>query len=474
MRYALAALALAFASVASAQPTYSAGFEPPTFTLGDINNQDGWGYVDNSPTGGFIEVVPVGSPAMFGTQSLAIRMRNDSPDFSFVANRVHSASIDPPAGETGSTAGGVPAVNPRTHFSASLWFHTPPAPVISSRSDGRFAELNPSSQGPVATDPANRYAQVRLFNSTNTVAGLVRVEIGWYVSSGFTVATVAQLNWNSWYRFDYLIQLIDGTNGAEPNDRFTLTIFDLAGTQIGTACGSTWELPWRSGAFGGGATPRAIDGFDFWSLGVSNGTLVGHLDNFTMASTTLANPLGVTVGGSANVCAGGGTTTLTATASGDLPVTGYVWRDASNAVVGNTSTLTPGPGAYTVTVTDTLCVSATSAPFAVIESAPLAVTITGASTVPPGATSTLTANVTGGSGTIANYVWRNALATVVGSGPTFAAGPGTYTVTVNDATCGTAASAPFAVAAAATQNVPTLSELGLAVLVLALAALALR
>ena len=60
---------------AAAQATYITGFEPPTFVLGDVNGQDGWGHVSNSPTGGTIEPVPPGSPAMFGTQSLAIRTR---------------------------------------------------------------------------------------------------------------------------------------------------------------------------------------------------------------------------------------------------------------------------------------------------------------------------------------------------------------------------------------------------------------
>lgn len=473
MKNVLSVLTLVVASIASAQPTYSTGFEPPEFTAGNVDGQNGWGYVDNSPTGGTIEPPPLGSPAMFGTQSLAIVMRNDSPDFAFVSNRLHSASIDPPAGETGSTAGGVAAVNPRSHFQATLWFHTPAQPILSSRADGRFAELDPSSQGPVSTDPANRYAQVRLSNSTNTAGGDVHVQIGWYAASGFTLATVAHLQWNQWYRFEYLIQLVDGTNGSEPNDRFALTIFDSNGTQLGTACGSTWELPWRAGSFGGGATPRAIDGFDFWSLGVVNGTAVGHLDQFSMQSLNLANPLAVTVDGDANVCFGA-TTTLTATATGDLPVTSYVWRDATNTIVGNTATLNASAGTYTVTVTDTLCVSATSAPFIVNESADLTATITGASSVPLGATTTLTANVTGGSGTIDSYTWRNALSNIVGTSATLDAGPGTYTVTVNDATCGTATSAPFTVAAAVTEDVPALSHVMLAMLAFTLALLALR
>jgi hypothetical protein len=469
---ALIVFTLLFAPSAAAQATYTTGFEPPTFVLGDVNGQDGWGHVSNSPTGGTVEPVPPGSPAMFGTQSLAIRTRET--DFFGVSNHLHSASIDPPAGETGSTAGGVAVADPRSHFSASFWFRTPTSPAITPPArGGRFAELNPSSQGPVATDPANRYAQVRLVNSTNDANGLVRVEMGWYTSiSNFTVATVAHLNWGEWYRFDYLIHLVDGTDGAAPNDRFTLTIFDSSGTQVATACGSTWEMPWRAGgSFGGSATPRAIDGFDFWSLNSPDGALAGHVDELTMTALDLASPQ-VTIEGDANVCFGG-TTSLTAVATGPLPITSYAWRDASNIVVGTDPTLSAGAGTYTVTITDTLCETVTSTPFVVTEAPALSVAISGASSVQVGETTTLTANVTGGSGTITSYVWRNALANVVGTGPTLDTGAGTYTVEVTDATCGTATSSPFTVSSATTAEVPTASDMALILMLALLAGVAI-
>lgn len=457
-----AVLTLFLAPLALAQATYSTGFEPPAFTLGDVDGQNGWGHLSNSPTGGAIEVVPAGSPPMFGTQSLAIRTREDA--FFGVANHLYSPTIDPAAGETGSTAGGVPVVNPQTHFSATLWYHTPPAPVISTRGDGRIAELNPSSKGSAPGDPANRYAQVRVFNNTNTLAGDVRVEIGWYISSGFTTAVVAHLDWNTWYRFDYLIELVDGTEGAEPNDRFTLTIHDLGGAQLGSACGSTWELGWKSGDFGGGTTPRAINGFDFWSVSGPDGSLAGHLDEMTMTAFTPATALSATIGGNTNVCAGG-STLLTANATvGAAVITGYTWGDASNATIGTNATLDATPGTYMVTVTDALCVSATSAPFTVSEYAPLSVAIGGGTTEP----AALTANVSGGSGTIASYEWRNGSNAIVGTGATLQAGVGTYTVTVQDASCGTATSPAFAVAAAV--PIPTASESVLLALIALLAA----
>jgi IPTL-CTERM motif len=443
---------------------YSTGFEPPTFILGDVNGQDGWGHLDNSPTGGTVVVVPGGSAPSFGTQSLALFTRNDV-NFG-VANRLFSATTTPAAGETGSTLGGEPAVNPQSHFTASLWYRPPTIPVVSTRPDGRIAELNPSDMGGVI---ANRYAQVRIYNDAG---GRVRVEIGWYTTNtfDFTVAVVAFLDWGQWYRFDYLIHLVDGMNGNAPNDRFTLTIFDEAGTQLGTACGSTWEAAYKTGSFGGGTTPRAINGFDFWSTTGPNGTVVGHLDNLTMDAVTLA-PTAVTIDGATNACAAG-TTTLTANVTGGTAAS-YEWRDAGNTVVGTNPTFAAGPGTYTVTVTDTLCVSVTSAPFAVTAFAPLQVAITGPNSVCCGQTVTLTANPTGGSGSITGYEWRSAAADqIIGTGPSFDAPAGTYRVTVID-TCGPATSAPFTVDAEVIIPVPTVGEWGMGIMAVMLCMMAL-
>ena len=260
---------------------YATGFEPPTFTLGDVAGQNGWGHISNSPTRGEVEPVPAGSPATFGTQSLALRTRN--VDFFGVTNHLFSPTIDPPAGETGSTAGGMAVADPEPQFNATLWYRTPSVPVVSTRSDGRIAELNPSSKGPGPDDPANRYAQVRIFNDPS---GRVRVEIGWYRASGFTVATVAMLDWGTWYRFEYRIHLVNGLAGAEPNDRFLFSIYDAAGALVGSACGSTWELGWKSGSFGGGSSARAINGFDFAALTGPNDTLVGHIDQLSMSASS--------------------------------------------------------------------------------------------------------------------------------------------------------------------------------------------
>src|SRR5687768_389133 len=213
-RIAILVACFLVAPLGFSQSTYTTGFEPPDFVLGDVNGQNGWGHLGNSPTGGTIVVAPAGPPLNQGAQSLEVFTRNAT--LFGVANHLFSALIDPAAGETGSTIGGAVVPNPQSQFEASFWFRTPSAPLISSRADGRFAELNPSSKGIAPGDAANRYAQFRLSNSTNTAAGLVRVEIGWFTSTSFLVAPAGTLNWGEWYRFDFLIHIVDGTDGAEP------------------------------------------------------------------------------------------------------------------------------------------------------------------------------------------------------------------------------------------------------------------
>src|SRR5205085_8407451 len=106
-------------------------------------------------------------------------------------------------------------------------------------------------------------------------------------------------------------------------------------------------------------------------------------------------------------------------------------------------------------VTNELCETATSAAFAVTEDDPLATNISGENTVPFGGTTTLTANVEGGSGSVSGYEWRDESSTIVGTGSTLEAGAGTYTVRVNDSTCGSATSAPFPVTSAPAPAVPS-------------------
>jgi len=290
---------------AFAQTTYTTDFESPTFALGNVQGQNGWGYLPNSPAKGVIENAPAGSPPFFGAQSLAIRTNDIG--FIGVTNQLYSARVDP-AGETGSTIGGVLVAAPYNFFASTFYYQAPLTPVISTRpqGDGRFAELDPSSKGAAAGDAPNRYAQIRVINTTNTSAGKVRLEIGWYTSADqtFNVMTVADnLNWGQWYRLDYRIRLCDGLQGLAPNDTFRVDVSDMSGTALGTVIGSTWESAWKTGNFGGGSTPRGINGFDFWTQTGPNDALVGYVDNFTESASNVGNPCslptaaGVTVSG---------------------------------------------------------------------------------------------------------------------------------------------------------------------------------
>jgi hypothetical protein len=234
--------------------------------------------------------VPSGSSILFGAQSLAIRTNN--VDFFGVANHLYSATIDP-AGEPGSTLGGVVVASPYNHYVASFYYQAPLVPVISTLANGRFAELNPSSKGTAADDYPNRYAQIRVVNDTNTAAGKLKFEIGWYTFADqtFTFETVAQnLNWGEWYRLDYDISFCAGLNGTSPNDIFKISIYDLNNNLVGTSTGSTWETAYKTGNFGGGNTARAVNGFDFWSRTGPNNALVGTIDNFSESVNNIANP----------------------------------------------------------------------------------------------------------------------------------------------------------------------------------------
>lgn len=475
----LLSAALAAIPVA-AQPTYSTGFEPPTFTLGDVYGQDGWGHTSNSPTEGLIVAAPA---PVLGTQSLQIQTR-DTGSFG-VTNHLSSAKIDP-AGEDGSTIHTVDVqADPATHFFASFWYRTPEEPFVSvdqlgnpRSAPGIFAQLNPASKREAFDSAADRYAQIRLSNSTNTLAGLVRVSIGWPTPTapGFVIEDVADLEWGQWYRFEVGIHFIEGLGpGDEPNDLFSVRVVDASGALVGVACGSTWEWGYRTqGYIGGNTLPLAVNSFDFASSTGPDDRVVGHLDDFTMTSSNavVAAPA-VDIDGEQTVCLEE-TTLLTADGTGDGGIVAYEWRDANGAIVGTGPTLEAGAGTYTVTVTDAFCGTATSAPFTISEAPPLSVTVSGSLTTSPpgpGGTTTLTANPSGGTGTIDSYSWTDGNGAVVGTGPSVVVGAGTYRVTVAD-DCGSATSNDVIVTAAAIQAIPTAGTWALIALGMALAAAA--
>jgi uncharacterized repeat protein (TIGR01451 family) len=440
---------LIFVPLASAQSAYTTGFESPQFTLGDVAGQDTWGHIDNSPTRGEVVAAPMASPSVLGAQSLAL-LTWKAENF-WVSNHLYSARISSPAGESGSRIRDVAVVDPQSHFEATLWVRTPSTPVIPSRTNGRFAQLNPSSKGPGDDHPADRYASVQLYNPTRDDSGTVEVRMTWPTAVGvYKTVVVASLEWGEWYRFEYLIHLVDGLDDdGLPNDRFTLTIYDAAGDLVGSACGSTWEIGWRFESWSPYKSALAINGFDFWSDTAPNGTLVAHLDGMAMRSFTPSNELSVEIEGG-GTCLSAATLVAKATVGGGK-ILSYTWKDADGNVVGTEPTLTALPGTYTVTVTDELCVTAISAPVSVF--AFLQVAISGATSVRWDQTTPLVADVSGGSGSITSYQWRNYYGEIVGTGATLDAEFGIYTVTVVDAACGMSSSASFQVNAEWTPNI---------------------
>lgn len=252
-------------------------------------------------------------------------------------------------------------------------------------------------------------------------------------------------------------------------------MYDASGVLVGVACGSTWEYGYRrQGFLGGNTLPLAVNSFDFASNTGPDDRVVGHLDDFTMTSSNavVAAPA-VDIVGEQEVCAGE-STILTADGTGDGGIVAYEWRDANGAIVGTGPALEAGAGTYTVTVMDAFCGTATSALFTVGESPPLSVTVSGSLTTSPpgpGGTTTLTANPSGGTGTIDSFSWTDGNDAVVGTGPSVVVGPGTYRVTVVDG-CGSATSDDVIVTAAAIVPIPTASTWALIALGMAIAAAA--
>src|SRR5436190_23552005 len=115
---AFAAIA-AFALPAAGGTVYYTDFEG--FDLGDVQGQNGWGYLSNSPTIGGIVANPVGTPGFLGGQSLQLRSEA-SGAFAFVANGLWSPRIDA-AGETGAPSSTGPAALNR--FGGSFYYRTP-------------------------------------------------------------------------------------------------------------------------------------------------------------------------------------------------------------------------------------------------------------------------------------------------------------------------------------------------------------
>ncbi len=110
-----AAIAAAFfiPALASADTVGPITFEPSTYTVGNINGQDGW-----SKTGAYdVAVSNTSIPASFGTQSL--RMSDSVTSGSF-GDQTFSPSLTNEAGETDALNGGMSGGVRQSHFEAQF------------------------------------------------------------------------------------------------------------------------------------------------------------------------------------------------------------------------------------------------------------------------------------------------------------------------------------------------------------------
>ncbi len=106
----------AIAPSVSAETAPTITFEPPTYTTGSINGQDGW-----SATGqydyGVVDTSLFGSPAGFGAQSFRISNAVTSGSF---GDWAFSKSLANDAGEPTAESGGSSAGTRQPHFEASF------------------------------------------------------------------------------------------------------------------------------------------------------------------------------------------------------------------------------------------------------------------------------------------------------------------------------------------------------------------
>jgi hypothetical protein len=110
-------------------------------------------------------------------------------------------------------------------------------------------------------------------------------------STTLTLVVLGSVQAATWYQLTYDLLFVPSTNlDGTPNDVFRFTVSDAAGNQLGSATGSTWEDPWRSGSFFG-TGPRGVNGFDFLRSQGPTSTDLGYLASVTYASDTLAEPV---------------------------------------------------------------------------------------------------------------------------------------------------------------------------------------
>ncbi len=180
-----------------------------------------------------------------------------------------------------------------------------------------------------------------------------------------------------------------------------------------------FEYLWSNGA----TTPSiTISTPNTYSVTVTNSDFFrcSVSDDVIVSATTL----NVTLGADKTICPGTSTSLTTSVSGGTAPFT-YMWSNLQTP-----PSVTVGAGTYQVTVTDANGCIKTDEVIVSVANSNLIANAGADKTICTGATTSLTAMVSGGTAPF-SYVWSNGVITVQGS--TITVGVGTYRLTVTDA-----------------------------------------
>ena len=251
------------AGVAGADTAGPYTFEPPSYSLGSINGQNGW-----SDTGGYdAQVVANPGVSGFDTQSLQISDATTSGSF---GDQTFAPGLTQPASE---------ATNP--YFTASFSIDT----ATAAPNDGLHLSVSPDNgQGGRMSYLRFEYhasdGKVHVFfddsnqSATCEPAGC----------ANFTEHEIAQFAPDTVHTFAFVINLVPGTNAdGSPND--VVKIYEDGAPLI---TGTTWEGYYRYDPESGPTTPPAISTLLFREAGSANPDDLGNgflLDNVSMSSS---------------------------------------------------------------------------------------------------------------------------------------------------------------------------------------------
>ena len=287
--FCAAALAVGIAHTAEAAPTYTTDFS--TFTLGDVQGQQGWAYPGNSPTVGSIvnTTTTPNAPANIGPKALQLTETSNSALFG-VANGVNAPRVTP-IGEPGtSTAGGTAATGGNV-FVASFYYRTPDR--FNPSDSGVVIAFNPASSS--SSTVATRYGFFGL--ETNSGSGYM-----FAIEPNFDLPTITVLDNvkpGTWYQVSEQLTFVPGLNiDGSPNDVFNATVTEAGTATTGSGTGVDWEDGYRSDPSFGTLRPLAVDTLDFLNRGGPVSANEGQIANLSFgapAATAVPEPASMLV-----------------------------------------------------------------------------------------------------------------------------------------------------------------------------------